>query len=79
MTSQIRHRSATVNGLKVYSCEAGDPTSPTILLLHGLPTSSQMFRGLIPALALATLFGHRGKKPTDAAMTEASWVDSKAA
>ena len=31
--------------------EAGDPSPPTIVLLHGLPTSSQMFRELIPALA----------------------------
>ncbi len=45
------YRSATVNGLKVAYREAGDPTAPTILLLHGLPTSSQMFRDLIPALA----------------------------
>jgi pimeloyl-ACP methyl ester carboxylesterase len=51
MTTRIHHRTATVNGLKVFFREAGDPTSPTILLLHGLPTSSQMFRDLIPALA----------------------------
>ncbi|QOZ54125.1 alpha/beta fold hydrolase [Bradyrhizobium sp. CCBAU 53338] len=45
------HRTATVNGRKVFYREAGDPASPTILLLHGLPTSSQMFRDLMPALA----------------------------
>jgi pimeloyl-ACP methyl ester carboxylesterase len=46
-----RHRIATVNGRKVFYREAGNPASPTIVLLHGLPTSSQMFRNLIPALA----------------------------
>src|ERR1700760_49759 len=51
MTSRTFHRTATVNGRKVFYREAGDPTAPTILLLHGLPTSSQMFRALIPALA----------------------------
>jgi pimeloyl-ACP methyl ester carboxylesterase len=51
VTTQTRHRTATVNGRKVFYREAGDPTAPTILLLHGLPTSSQMFRDLIPALA----------------------------
>ena len=42
---------ATVNGRKVFYREAGDPNSPTILLLHGFPTSSFMFRDLIPRLA----------------------------
>jgi hypothetical protein len=50
--SQLTHyRTATVNGRKVFYREAGDPSFPTIVLLHGLPTSSQMFRELIPALA----------------------------
>jgi pimeloyl-ACP methyl ester carboxylesterase len=51
MTHQTFHRTATVHGRKVFYREAGDPTAPTILLLHGLPTSSQMFRDLMPALA----------------------------
>src|SRR5271170_4984158 len=45
------YRTATVKGRKVFYREAGDPSSPTIVLLHGLPTSSQMFRELMPALA----------------------------
>ena len=45
------HRYATVNGRRVFYREAGDPALPTIVLLHGLPTSSQMFRNLIPALS----------------------------
>jgi pimeloyl-ACP methyl ester carboxylesterase len=51
MNTQTYHRTATVNGRKVFYREAGDRGAPTILLLHGLPTSSQMFRDLIPALA----------------------------
>ena len=51
MTTRTYHRTATVNGRKIFYREAGDPAAPTILLLHGLPTSSQMFRDLMPALA----------------------------
>ena len=47
----IRHRTATVLGRQVFYREAGDPTAPTLLLLHGLPTSSRMFNPLIPLLA----------------------------
>ena len=42
---------ALVDGLKVFYREAGDPKAPTVLLLHGFPTSSHMYRDLIPALA----------------------------
>jgi pimeloyl-ACP methyl ester carboxylesterase len=51
MTPTTFYRTADINGRKVFYREAGDPSLPTILLLHGLPTSSQMFRDLIPALA----------------------------
>lgn len=51
MTARIYHRTAKVKGRKIFYREAGDPASPTILLLHGLPTSSQMFRDLMPMLA----------------------------
>ena len=47
----VHHRTATVNGLEVFYREAGDPQAPAVVLLHGFPTSSHMFRGLIPALA----------------------------
>ena len=40
-----------VDGYKIFYREAGPKTAPTILLLHGFPTSSHMFRNLIPALA----------------------------
>lgn len=51
MTHQILHRSVSVNGRKIFYREAGDSSAPTVLLLHGLPTSSQMFGGLMRALA----------------------------
>lgn len=46
-----RYRYAGVNGIKVFYREAGSQPAPTVLLLHGFPTSSHMFRDLIPALA----------------------------
>ena len=51
MTPAVHHRTATVNGLEVFYREAGDPQAPDVVLLHGFPTSSHMFRHLIPALA----------------------------
>jgi pimeloyl-ACP methyl ester carboxylesterase len=42
---------AIVDGSKIFYREAGPKTAPAILLLHGFPTSSHMFRDLIPALA----------------------------
>jgi pimeloyl-ACP methyl ester carboxylesterase len=46
-----RYRSVTVKGLNIFYREAGSQSAPTLLLLHGFPTSSHMFRNLIPALA----------------------------
>ena len=45
------HRTVEVSGHHVFYREAGDPKRPTLLLLHGFPTSSHMFRSLIPLLA----------------------------
>jgi pimeloyl-ACP methyl ester carboxylesterase len=45
------HRTKTIDGLKIFYSEAGDPSNPALVLLHGFPTSSHMFRHLIPALA----------------------------
>lgn len=47
----VHHRTATVDGLEVFYREAGPSDAPVLLLLHGYPTSSHMFRHLIPALA----------------------------
>jgi pimeloyl-ACP methyl ester carboxylesterase len=45
------HRTVEIDGLKIFYREAGDPKAPTVLLLHGFPTSSHMFRNLIPQLS----------------------------
>jgi len=47
----VHYRGADVGGLKVVYREAGDPSAPTLLLLHGFPTAGHMFRDLIPLLA----------------------------
>lgn len=52
MTTQgTHHRTVTVRGLDVYYREAGPADAPVLLLLHGFPSSSHMFRDLIPLLA----------------------------
>jgi len=45
------YHQADVSGLRIFYREAGDPSSPTVLLLHGFPTSSHMYRNLIPMLS----------------------------
>ncbi|AFM16004.1 putative hydrolase or acyltransferase of alpha/beta superfamily [Mycolicibacterium chubuense NBB4] len=47
----VHHRYATVSGHRIFYREAGEPSAPVIVLLHGFPTSSFMFRDLIPELA----------------------------
>lgn len=49
--TQVRYRSATIDGIEVAYREAGHEDAPAVLLLHGFPTSSHMYRNLIPALA----------------------------
>ncbi len=49
--SPTLHKTIKVDGLDIFYREAGPKDAPTILLLHGFPTSSQMFRNLIPALS----------------------------
>ena len=46
-----KHRSVQVDGLDIFYREAGDRANPTLLLLHGFPSSSHMFRNLIPKLS----------------------------
>ena len=49
--SPVSYKTVTVDGLEIFYREAGPKNAPTVLLLHGFPTSSHMFRDLIPALA----------------------------
>jgi pimeloyl-ACP methyl ester carboxylesterase len=47
----VHYQTVRMNELDIFYREAGSPSAPTILLLHGFPTSSNMFRHLIPRLA----------------------------
>lgn len=49
--TEVRHGFETVDGLEIFYREAGDPRKPTIVLLHGFPTSSHMYRNLMRDLA----------------------------
>src|SRR5262249_37087695 len=48
---KVSYRTIRVGDLDIFYREAGPKNAPTLLLLHGFPTSSQMFRTLIPKLA----------------------------
>ena len=48
---RVRYKTVTVDDLDIFYREAGSIDAPAVLLLHGFPTSSQMFRNLIPQLA----------------------------
>ncbi|MBW9051067.1 alpha/beta fold hydrolase [Rhizobium mesosinicum] len=45
------HRTKTIKDIDIFYREAGSPSAPAVVLLHGFPTSSHMFRNLIPFLA----------------------------
>ena len=46
-----RYRTTKIDAIDIFYREAGPADAPAVLLLHGFPTSSHMFRNLIPALA----------------------------
>ncbi|OWQ44572.1 hydrolase [Roseateles noduli] len=50
-TAAVSYRTVKIDGLNIFYREAGPKDAPVLLLLHGFPTSSQMFRNLIPRLA----------------------------
>ena len=50
-TSGVAYRTVTIDNVDIFYREAGNPSKPTLLLLHGFPTSSHMFRDLIAELA----------------------------
>src|SRR5215471_6789914 len=50
-TGPVHYRTASVGGVNVFYREAGADSGPVVLLLHGFPSSSRMFRDLIPRLA----------------------------
>src|SRR6516165_7773883 len=49
---ETHYRFADVDSVKIFYREAGSGAAPALLLLHGFPTSSHMFRNLIPTLAV---------------------------
>jgi pimeloyl-ACP methyl ester carboxylesterase len=49
--SDVKYRTAKVDGFGIFYREAGEPGAPKLLLLHGFPSASHMFRDLIPLLA----------------------------
>jgi len=49
--AEVSYKVATVDSIKIFYREAGDPSKPTVLLLHGFPSSSHQFRDLIPLLS----------------------------
>ncbi len=51
VTSNVQYKTVTVEGVNIFYREAGSVNKPTVLLLHGFPTSSHMFRNIIPTLA----------------------------
>src|ERR1700754_4461038 len=51
MAKQISNRTITIDGVDIFYREAGNRTNPSVLLLHGFPTSSVMFKNLMIALS----------------------------
>jgi hypothetical protein len=51
----MSYQTAEIEGLSVFYREAGNPANPTLVLLHGYPSSSFMFCTLIPALEVTSL------------------------
>ncbi len=51
MPAHISYRTVNADGLSIFYREAGPIDAPTILLLHGLPSSSRMFEPLLMRLA----------------------------
>lgn len=49
--SALLHRTMAINGAEIFYRIAGDPAKPALLLLHGLPTSSLMFKILMLSLS----------------------------
>ena len=77
----VHYRTAEIDGLEIFYREAGPADAPTVLLLHGFPTSSHMFRNLIPALAdefhlVAPDYPGYGNSPSSTSATR--WTSTRA-
>ena len=56
----VSYHSTRVNGLEIFYREAGPKDAPTILLLHGLPSSSRMYQSLLES-SLSEKYRHRAR------------------
>ena len=73
VSTSVAHKTVKIDGLDIFYREAGSRSNPTVLLLHGFPTSSQMFRNLMPQLAARYHlvapdypgYGHSSAPPVD--------------
>jgi hypothetical protein len=65
----VHYRTTTIDGVKMFYREAGPADAPVVVLLHGFPTSSHMFRNLIPLLARSL---PRDRPPTIRALAKAT-------
>ena len=72
-STTVRYHTRRIEGVELFYREAGPANAPTVVLLHGFPTSSNMYRNLIPALATKYRviapdypgFGHSAVPPRD--------------
>lgn len=51
MNTLVKHNYRTINGINIFYREAGDPENPTIILLHGFPSSSHQYRKILANLS----------------------------
>jgi len=51
VSAATHHRTAIIDGVSIFYREAGPDNAPVVLLLHGFPSASRMFRDLIPRLS----------------------------
>ena len=73
MQSETRYLSANIDDVSIFYREAGSADAPVVLPLHGFPTSSHMYRDLIPQLAEkhrviapdCPAFGHSAVRPRE--------------
>ena len=80
-TGPVHYRTAAVGGVNAFYREAGPDSGPAVLLLHGFPSSSRMFRDLIPRLSDAyrviapdyTAFGHSAVPGPRSATPSTTW------
>ncbi len=64
MKNPVFYRTIEIDGFSIFYRESGSERAPTLLLLHGLPSSSRMYRGAISATDVASLDGCWDRTPS---------------